>query len=159
MRRILLAAALTACAVPALAQTTSTSPAPTTAPKMDAPVSGAMKTDDKGMTTVNTSTMAVRFITSKPTDMVTSRLKGVNVYNNKNENLGEIEDFVITDGKTVNGVIISVGGFLGMGERYIAVDPSNLVIHKDGNTVKAMLNTSKDDLSKAPTFDYSKTKS
>ncbi|KMO31229.1 hypothetical protein VQ02_26565 [Methylobacterium variabile] len=159
MHRILLAAALTACAVPALAQTPSTAPAQSTAPKTDAPVPGAMKTDDKGgMSTVNTTTVAVHFITSKPTDMVTSRLKGVNVYNNKNENLGEIEDFVITDGKSVNGVIISVGGFLGMGERYVAVDPSNLAIHKDGNTVKAMLNTSKDDLSKAPTFDYSKTK-
>ncbi len=158
MRRILFVAALTAAAVPALAQAPSNTTAPTTAPKMDAPVSGAMKTDDKGMTTVNTTTMAVHFITSKPTDMVTSRLKGVNVYNNKNENLGEIEDFVITDGKMVNGVIISVGGFLGMGERYVAVDPANLVIHKDGNTVKAMLNTTKDDLSKAPSFDYSKTK-
>ncbi len=61
--------------MPALLRLLPTHPPQQLPPKTDAPVSGAMKTDDKGMTTVNTTTMAVHFITSKPTDMVTSRLK------------------------------------------------------------------------------------
>ncbi len=67
----------------------------------------------------------------------------MNVYNNKNENLGEIEDFVITDGKNGERRHHQRRRFLGMGERYVAVDPSNLIINKDGNTVKAMLNTNR----------------
>jgi sporulation protein YlmC with PRC-barrel domain len=158
-----------AVAMPALAQTNppappppSTSPSPTTA----APASGGstqggmqMSGQGTGMTTAKTSTATVHFITVKPTDATASRLLGVNVYNNQNENLGEIDDFVINDGKTISAVVIGVGGFLGMGEHYVAVEPSSIILHKDNNTWKAMLNTSKDDLKKAPTFDYSKKKS
>lgn len=169
MSKTALAAALALVSVvPALAQNTnttapppSTNPAPTTSPTAGAGTQGGMQMTGQGtgMTTAKTSTAAVHFITVKPTDATASRLLGVNVYNNQNESLGEIDDFVISDGKTITGVVIGVGGFLGMGEHYVAVEPSNIILHKDNNTWKAMLNTSKDDLKKAPTFDYSKKKS
>ena len=50
-----------------------------------------------------------------------SKLDGVEVYNGKNEKIGEIDDVLIGRGGRVEAVVIGVGGFLGMGERNVAV--------------------------------------
>ena len=50
-----------------------------------------------------------------------SKLVGVNVYNDKNESLGSINDLVMDNSGSIKNVIIGVGGFLGVGERYISV--------------------------------------
>jgi sporulation protein YlmC with PRC-barrel domain len=50
-----------------------------------------------------------------------SKLVGVNVYNEANEKIGDINEVILDkSGKTAN-VILGVGGFLGMGEHYVAV--------------------------------------
>ena len=92
----------------------------------------------------------------KSADTLSSRLVGTNLYNLQNESLGEIEDLVIENGKTVSGIVVGVGGFLGMGERYVAVDPSTVTLRRDGNNMRATVDTSKDNLKNAPTFEYSK---
>lgn len=109
-----------------------------------------------GMQSAQTQTVVARFVTVKPADVVSSRLVGTNVYNKQNESIGEIEDLVIENGKTVTGIVVSVGGFLGIGERYVAIDPATVVLNRDNNTLRAMVDTSKDNLRNAPTFDYSK---
>src|SRR5690349_14480291 len=53
-----------------------------------------------------------------------SKLKGLNVYNDKNEKLGDINEILIDKSGKVEGVIIGVGGFLGMGEHDIKVEMS-----------------------------------
>ncbi len=78
------------------------------------------------------------------------------VYNKQNENIGEVEDLVIKDGKTISGVVVSVGGFLGIGERYVLLDPSSIVLNMRDDTMRAYVNTSKDELSEAPAFTYEK---
>jgi sporulation protein YlmC with PRC-barrel domain len=50
-----------------------------------------------------------------------SKLVGVNVYNDNNEKLGSIDDLVVDKSGAIKTAIIGVGGFLGVGERYIAV--------------------------------------
>lgn len=55
-------------------------------------------------------------------------------------------------------MVASVGGFLGIGESYIVIDPASLALADDNGTWKAYVDTNKDDLSKAPKFDYSKLK-
>ena len=52
--------------------------------------------------------------------MFTSKLKGLNVYNQKDEIVGEITDIAMK-GSQVDALILSVGGFLGIGEHYVAV--------------------------------------
>ena len=55
-----------------------------------------------------------------------SKLIGVNVYNGQNEKIGDIKELMVDkDGKLAN-VVIGVGGFLGMGERDVAVKFSEL---------------------------------
>ena len=56
----------------------------------------------------------------------TSKLIGLNVYNDKNEKLGDINEILLDKSGKVEGVVIGVGGFLGMGEHDIKVDMAKL---------------------------------
>ena len=50
-----------------------------------------------------------------------SKLIGVNVYNNKNEKIGDISDMLIDQNGRVQDVVLAIGGFLGMDEHMVAV--------------------------------------
>jgi sporulation protein YlmC with PRC-barrel domain len=51
----------------------------------------------------------------------TSKLEGLNVYNNNNESIGEIKDLLVDNSGKIEGVVLGVGGFLGLGEHHVAV--------------------------------------
>jgi sporulation protein YlmC with PRC-barrel domain len=55
-----------------------------------------------------------------------SKLIGVNVYNDNNEKIGDIEELIVDKSGKVDNVILGVGGFLGMGEHYVAVPMEKL---------------------------------
>jgi sporulation protein YlmC with PRC-barrel domain len=55
-----------------------------------------------------------------------SKVIGVNVYNDNNEKIGEIEELIIDKSSKVENVVLGVGGFLGMGEHYVAVPMEKL---------------------------------
>lgn len=143
---------------PALAQDKAAQPpADAQNNQMKTPPAGtAMPTSASGMTMADTATSKIKFVTAKPAEVTSSKLVGKNLYNNKNETIGEVEDLVIDNGKTVTGVVVSVGGFLGMGERYVLVDPSSIFLHKADGKLKAMVDTDKDALKNAPEFKYNK---
>ena len=50
-----------------------------------------------------------------------SKLVGVDVYNEANEKIGDISDVIVDKSGKVENVVLGVGGFLGMGEHYVAV--------------------------------------
>jgi sporulation protein YlmC with PRC-barrel domain len=54
-------------------------------------------------------------------DWRASKVVGLNVYNEKNENVGSINDLLMDKSGGVKAAVISVGGFLGMGARLVAV--------------------------------------
>ncbi|MHC2104242.1 PRC-barrel domain-containing protein [Methylobacterium sp. CM6246] len=140
---------------PALAQTTPAAPVPGTA----MPASSDMTSSGRGMTMADTATVKLKYVTVKPADVMSSKLIGTTVYNNKNETVGEIEDLAIENGKTLTGVVVSVGGFLGIGESYVVLDPATLAISDKDGTWAAHADTDKDTLKNAPKFTYSKKKS
>ena len=51
----------------------------------------------------------------------TSKLVGLNVYNDSNESLGSINDLLTDKSGDIKAVVIGVGGFLGVGEHLVAV--------------------------------------
>ena len=55
-----------------------------------------------------------------------SKLIGLNVYNDQNEKLGDISEILLDKSGKVEGVVIGVGGFLGIGKHDIKVDLSKL---------------------------------
>jgi sporulation protein YlmC with PRC-barrel domain len=55
-----------------------------------------------------------------------SKLIGLNVYNDQNEKLGDISEILLDKSGKVGGIVIGVGGFLGMGQHDIKVDMAKL---------------------------------
>jgi sporulation protein YlmC with PRC-barrel domain len=55
-----------------------------------------------------------------------SKLIGVNIYNEQNEKLGDISEILLDPSGKVTGYVIGVGGFLGMGQHDILVEPSKI---------------------------------
>ena len=95
------------------------------------------------------------FVAQQPGDRLASRLVGLNIQNTGNENIGEIYDIVLTDAGAVKAYIVSVGGFLGMGTRYVAIDPKAVTLtRQDEKTWKATMNANKDQLKAAPEYKY-----
>ena len=87
--------------------------------------------------------------------MLASNLIGLDVHNLQNEEVGEIEDLVVENGKTIRGIVIGVGGFLGMGERRTVIEPASIVITREaGGSLKAVVNTTREDLKNAPEFKF-----
>ena len=92
---------------------------------------------------VNVTTVGVGFRSSK--------LVGSSVTNDANDTIGKIDDVIVSrDGKTPF-VILSVGGFLGVGSRLVAVPFSSMRL----TTAGAMLpGATKEELKSLPEFKY-----
>ena len=54
-------------------------------------------------------------------DWRASKVAGLSVYNDSNESIGSISDLLMDKGGSVKAAVISVGGFLGVGARLVAV--------------------------------------
>jgi hypothetical protein len=114
-----------------------------------------------------------------------SKVIGLNVYNDQNEKIGSIKDLMVDKSGKIESAVIGVGGFLGMGERDVAVKFSELKwsdepvksSNASTNTTTrpattgagsstssgpktypdhAVFNASKDQLKAMPQFDYNK---
>ena len=55
-----------------------------------------------------------------------SKMIGLNVYNEQNEKLGDINEIILDKDGKVLGYVLGVGGFLGMGEHDILVEPGKI---------------------------------
>jgi len=107
--------------------------------------------------TTGTAPAEAKFSTVSKDEMFSSKLKGLNVTNQKDETVGEISDIALK-GNQIDALILSVGGFLGVGEHYVAVSPSSVNIRHDAKNDKwlASMNTTKEALKAAPEFKYPK---
>jgi sporulation protein YlmC with PRC-barrel domain len=120
-----------------------------------APVTPPAGTAQPGIRAVDPTTLRMTFYTVQPANMLASRLIGLDVHNLQNEEIGEIEDLIMDDGKTIRGIVIDVGGFLGIGERRTVIEPGSIVITREtGGSLKAVVNTTREDLRKAPEFKF-----
>jgi len=119
------------------------------------PLAGPVLAEDAK--TTGKAPAEAKFSTVSKDEMFSSKLKGLNVYNQKDESVGQITDVAIKNNQ-IDALILSVGGFLGMGERYVAVSPSSVNIRHDSKNDKwlASMNTTKEALKAAPEFKYPK---
>jgi hypothetical protein len=108
-------------------------------------------------TTTGMAPADAKFSTVAKDEMFSSKLKGLNITNQKDETVGEITDLAFKNDK-IAALILSVGGFLGVGEHYVAVSPSSVNVKYDEKNSKwlATMNTTKDALKAAPEFKYPK---
>lgn len=82
-----------------------------------------------------------------------AKMIGKDVFNQEGEDVGSIDNMLITDTDNVQYAILSVGGFLGLGEKMVAVPINNLQFDKDKEDV-ILRNVTKGDLESAPEFNY-----
>jgi sporulation protein YlmC with PRC-barrel domain len=89
-------------------------------------------------------------------DIRAEDLVGTTVYGANDTNLGEIGDVVLTQDGKVDAVIVDVGGFLGVGEKEVAVGMDNLAFMTDKDGNKYLYTTfTKEQLDAAPAYDQS----
>ncbi len=96
------------------------------------------------------------FATVPAGDDLTSKVVGLDVYNKANQDIGTIKDIAF-DHNGVKAYIVGVGGFLGMGDHYVAVRPSALKVTYNAGDKKwhAAIDTNADQLKSAPEYKYS----
>lgn len=85
-----------------------------------------------------------------------SKLVGSKVYNQANENIGTIEDFVMKPDGNLSTVVLSVGGFLGIGEKYVSVPFNSLKVGRDGSSIKVTTDGTKESLKALPDYQFYK---
>jgi sporulation protein YlmC with PRC-barrel domain len=81
------------------------------------------------------------------------QILGKPVYNELNDKVGDVDDIIVAPDKSISYAILSVGGFLGMGEHYVAI-PFNQLKAGEGKFV--LRGATKDALKAIPNFDYAK---
>jgi len=129
-------------------------------------VSGALAQADKPPD-------SAKFIASQSMDQwVFSKFKGTDVLGPDNAHIGNVNDMLFDKQGKILGLIVGVGGFLGIGEKNVAIDmsafqpvpastgsnsSSGMATRSDDPTmVKLKVSWTKDQLKNAPDFQYYK---
>ncbi|MCB4820302.1 PRC-barrel domain-containing protein [Roseicella aerolata] len=86
-----------------------------------------------------------------------SKVIGSSVYNENNESIGEVDDILIPPGGNSPIAVISVGGFLGIGAKLVAVPYERLQAAGGSNNRWTLTGATKDSLGSLPTFSYDNT--
>lgn len=139
----------------AMAQQTGTQPAPKAAP--------TQMNDSKAS--------SAKFISEQGADKwVFSKFKGTDVLGPNDEHIGDVNDLVFDKTGKVEGVVVGVGGFLGIGSKNVAIDMSAFQVvpastgstmgatsnSNDPSNIKLKVSWTKDELKNAPEFQYYK---
>lgn len=82
-----------------------------------------------------------------------SQLMGMKVENPNGDNVGEIGEVVLDDGGKVEGIVVDVGGFLGVGERPVLLDWKDVKLAGSGNDVTANVNATVESLKAMPAYE------
>jgi sporulation protein YlmC with PRC-barrel domain len=104
-------------------------------------------------TTAATSANANRFQTNQGQGQwLVGNLWDKNVYNASGKSVGELKDVVIDKDGKVAALVIGVGGFLGLGEKNVAVDYNYLQQNGGITPERITIGMSEEDLRNAPKF-------
>jgi len=147
-KRLMIGAAIGALMVStALAQAPS-SPA-------SSPMSPPAASSDKSTTSAKLSGSKADFIAAQKSDQfVASKFKGTDVLGPDNQKVGDVSDILFDKDGKIEAYVVSVGGFLGMGSKEVALAPSSfdLVPGENGSAPKLKISMTKDELKNAQNF-------
>ncbi len=138
---------------PAMAQNAAPAAPAANAPAASAPANNTQVQVDPAL-----QDMLAKGYQVADTDNLASRIIGAPVYSSTAddaERIGDINDIVLNQDGQIGAVVIGVGGFLGVGEKNVAVDFKALqfAVAAD-NTERWVLPTNKDQLSAAADFQW-----
>jgi sporulation protein YlmC with PRC-barrel domain len=100
-------------------------------------------------------TMTAPLMSSPPPGKTVTRFYKQSVYDPAKDKIGTVDDVIIDNRGQVSGLIIGVGGFLGVGEKDVAVTFDAVHAEMKNGDWYLTLDTTKDALKSAPglTFD------
>jgi|GEM_PF-1659187 len=140
---------------------------------LTAAISGLMVSSALSQSTINGGTgEGAKFVASQSSDqLVWSRFKGSDVVGPSDEIIGGVNDLLFDKSGKIVGVVVGVGGFLGIGQKNVAIDmgafqaaPASVSSttapvtgrSSDPSDVKLKVAWTKDEIQKAPDFQYYK---
>lgn len=88
-------------------------------------------------------------------NLTTEKLTGAYVYDANDEWIGEVDRLIITDTGELTQAIVDVGGFLGLGEKPVAINIKDMEIMRRGDSddLRVYLSKTEAELEQMPTFD------
>ena len=112
---------------------------------------------------------AAKFVASQTADqLVFSQFKGSDVIGPNDESIGGVNDLLFDKSGKILGVMVGVGGFLGIGQKNVAMDMNAFQIlpassggpaannRSDPSSIKLKVAWTKDQVQQAPDFQYYK---
>lgn len=96
------------------------------------------------------------YLTVEPIELTAENLTGARVYGTNDEDIGEIDELLLSeDGKSINQVVVDVGGFLGIGEHEVAVTMEELHIMRseDGTDFRVYIDATEEELEAQPEYE------
>ncbi len=145
----------------------------TTTPAPAAPDATTPDTTTPGMTSPDATTTSPDATTTAPSATTTpsdtgsailmdqqvdgqrlgTKLMGAAVYSTTGEHIGDINDIIVGSDGMVRGFLVGVGGFLGIGEKNVALSYSAVSSSvDDGGNPRLVVNLTKEQLTDAPAF-------
>ncbi|WP_299785102.1 PRC-barrel domain-containing protein [uncultured Marivita sp.] len=127
----------------------------------------AMETDADAETGAAMGTTADRPMLTQPTverdgysvvavdELTAEELTGARVYGPDDEDVGEIGELLMTNDGQIDRAVIDLGGFLGIGERHVAVtfDELQIVRADDGGDLRIYIDSTQEALEQQPEYD------
>jgi hypothetical protein len=91
-------------------------------------------------------------------DWRASKLIGASVVGPDNKSIGDINELLVAEDGGIDAVVVGVGGFLGIGEKNVAIPFDSLSVQRQADSdeiEKISVSFSKEELENAPKFAYS----
>ena len=106
----------------ALAQTPTTPPSGSTAPATLPAPSGSV-TGPASSAVGSSGNVSAQYVGKQDTShWLVTKFMGTDVMGAKNERIGDVKDMLFDKDGKINAVLVGVGGFLGIGEKNVAID-------------------------------------
>jgi len=132
-----------------------------TKPKSEMAPSGAAKTEAAPSAETKkeaSEAKAAEKMATVPSDAVSvNDYYKQNVYNSSDNTIGEVSDVLLSKNGQVKAVILSVGGFLGLGGKYVSVPFNALQVTEKNGKRYLVMDTTKEALTSAPGYKYDNT--
>ena len=162
LKHVMAAAAVSAFALTsALAQTSSppasapSTPPPPAASAPSTTPSPSTSTSTPSTPTASTTAATGKFVTTQSADQhLVSKFKGTDVIGTDDKKIGDVSD-ILFDKDKILAYIVGVGGFLGIGAKDVAVEPTafQMVPGSSATDFKLRLSMTADELKAAPAFE------
>lgn len=139
---------------PAFAQTTA--PAPAAPAEQSAPATPAdpmAKPAAPAATSADAGAASGTYLTEQAaTQVAASDYMGKSIYNAEDKSIGDVNDLIMEENGGVVAAVVGVGGFLGIGEKNVAIPMDKLTVTREDNSVRLTTTETAEALEAAPKF-------